>query len=667
MKKYIVLILIILLLGLGSTILLNIKFSNEENLVITESLINKQASIEEDFEIEGYTLNNPNIILNPYEISPLTALVIFETEDVEQPKITVVGKDELTNIEGVGIEGTKHYIPIYGLYPNSENEVIIEVGDKSKIIKIKTEPLPEDLVAPSEIKANKDKLTNDFYFFTPSSKGYTTAYDVNGDIRWYLTEKLVWDISTLSNGRMLLSTERPINPPYFTTGLYEIDFLGKIYTEFALPGGYHHDFYELENGNLLVASNDFDNEAGTVEDVIVELDRESGNIVKSWDTKEVLNMEDGKSENWSNYDWFHNNSVWYDEKENVIILSGRHQDAVIAIDYDTSELKWIIGDSTNWSQEYQEYFFTPKGCDDFEWQWSQHAAMVTPEGYIFILDNGNNKSKVKSHYVSAENSYTRGVMYKIDTENMIIEQIWQYGKERGSDFYSPYISDVDYIDKNHYIVHSGGIVEVDGKPSNQPAGFAKDAKMRSTTVEILNDEEIFEITLPTNMYRVEKMNMYEQYTYELGEGSYLGGLGKTSYNSKFGLPINSLKSDDLNIELINEIDRLVVKGKFKKGQSAKVILYKNWKMNIYDIRISKRPYTALCIDVFTTDEDEDGIEVIKNINKEGLKGEYSIYLEIDNELYNTGKIIKILEKKKSPSRTLYFIYLSLASALKNML
>ena len=102
-----------------------------------------------------------------------------------------------------------------------------------------------------------------------------------------------------------------------------------------------------------------------------------------------------------------------------------------------------------------------------------------------------------------------------------------------------------------------------------------------------------------------------------------------------------LKSDDLNIELINEIDRLVVKGKFKKGQSAKVILYKNWKMNIYDIRISKRPYTALCIDVFTTDEDEDGIEVIKNINKEGLKGEYSIYLEIDNELYNTGKIIKI--------------------------
>ena len=39
------------------------------------------------------------------------------------------------------------------------------------------------------------------------------------------------------------------------------------------------------------------------------------------------------------YDWFHNNSVWYDKDTNSITLSGRHQDAVINIDYDTGELK----------------------------------------------------------------------------------------------------------------------------------------------------------------------------------------------------------------------------------------------------------------------------------------------------------------------------------------
>ena len=103
----------------------------------------------------------------------------------------------------------------------------------------------------------------------------------------------------------------------------------------------------MPNGNLLVSSDDFNNEDGTVEDYIVELDRETGEEVKHFDLKNILPMEEGKSENWSSYDWFHNNSVWYDEATNSITLSGRHQDAVVNIDYETGELNWIIGDSTN--------------------------------------------------------------------------------------------------------------------------------------------------------------------------------------------------------------------------------------------------------------------------------------------------------------------------------
>ena len=65
----------------------------------------------------------------------------------------------------------------------------------------------------------------------------------------------------------------------------------------------------MENGNILLASDDFDGDNGTVEDYIVEIDRQTGKIVKQFDLKDVLNMEDGKSENWIEYDWFHNNSV----------------------------------------------------------------------------------------------------------------------------------------------------------------------------------------------------------------------------------------------------------------------------------------------------------------------------------------------------------------------
>lgn len=637
-------ILSVAFIMVSTLFILNQKATNHNELTEKVSMVDSEYEIEKKFKVNGYTLDNPNIILNPYGNSPLTALVLFETEQELDVKVTITGKDKLTTYTHTFSKAKEHYLPIYGLYADSNNKIIIECGNNKKEIYIQTEKLPENMILPTSIKANKSKLTNDLYFYTPSSSGYTVAYDVNGDIRWYLTNYALWKIDRLQNGHLLVSTERLINNPYYMTGLYEIDLLGKIYTEFSLEGGYHHDYYEMENGNLLVASDDFNNEDGTVEDYIVELDRTTGKVIKTFDLKKVLNMEDGQSENYTSYDWFHNNSVWYDKKTDSITLSGRHQDAVINISYQTGELNWIIGDSTNWSSEYQKYFFTPVG-DNFEWQWSQHAAMITPEGYVFLFDNGNNKSKNKDEYVDASNSYSRGVMYKIDTEKMMIEQVFEYGKEKGSSFYSPYISDVDYLDKNHYIIHSGGIVYVDGKNSNQPAGFSKGAKLVSDTVELLNNEVIFEIILPTNNYRVEKMSLYsESENFTLVKANRLGSLGKTDVTKKkVGPIINSKKIDDeyskYNIELSKEVDRLVVTGTFQKSDKVNIILYQNLISNYYYTRISKKPYTALCVDL-NTEEDSNGLRITKYINQEGLKGKYSIYLEINGNLYNTNSYVE---------------------------
>lgn len=637
-------ILSVAFIMVSTLFILNQKATNHNELTEKVSMVDSEYEIEKKFKVNGYTLDNPNIILNPYGNSPLTALVLFETEQELDVKVTITGKDKLTTYTHTFSKAKEHYLPIYGLYADSNNKIIIECGNNKKEIYIQTEKLPENMILPTSIKANKSKLTNDLYFYTPSSSGYTVAYDVNGDIRWYLTNYALWKIDRLQNGHLLVSTERLINNPYYMTGLYEIDLLGKIYTEFSLEGGYHHDYYEMENGNLLVASDDFNNEDGTVEDYIVELDRTTGKVIKTFDLKKVLNMEDGQSENYTSYDWFHNNSVWYDKKTDSITLSGRHQDAVINISYQTGELNWIIGDSTNWSSEYQKYFFTPVG-DNFEWQWSQHAAMITPEGYVFLFDNGNNKSKNKDEYVDASNSYSRGVMYKIDTKNMTIEQVFEYGKEKGSSFYSPYISDVDYLDKNHYIIHSGGIVYVDGKNSNQPAGFSKGAKLVSDTVELLNNEVIFEIILPTNNYRVEKMSLYsESENFTLVKANRLGSLGKTDVTKKkVGPIINSKKIDDeyskYNIELSKEVDRLVVTGTFQKSDKVNIILYQNLISNYYYTRISKKPYTALCVDL-NTEEDSNGLRITKYINQEGLKGKYSIYLEINGNLYNTNSYVE---------------------------
>ena len=641
MKKTIFLGIIILSLLCG--VIVGYFFvTGGEKVLEKKDILVYQRELENKFTSYGYTIDEPNVILNPYEISPLTALVMFETSDYVSPTVTVVGKSEKTTYIHTFKESKTHYLEILGLYPDYNNEVIISYGDVTKKIYIQTGKLPNDFVTPSSIYKDEDKLNNELYFYTPSSRGYTCAYDINGDVRWYLTENFIWEINRLRNGNLLLSTDKLINNPYYMTGLYEIDMLGKIYFEYNIDGGYHHDYFEMPSGNILVLSNNFAN--GTVEDYIVELDLKDGSIVKKFDLTDILPMDEGESENFTTYDWFHNNSIWYDEKTNSITLSGRHIDAVINISYDTGKLNWIIGDSTNYSSEWQKYFFKPIG-DNFEWQWSQHSAKITPEGYVFIFDNGNNKSKIKEDYVDASHSYSRGVIYKIDTINMTIEQIWEYGKERGSDFYSPYISNVLYLEENHFVVHSGGIVKVNGIPYNYPAGLSnEDVSLKSVTVELLNNEVIYELVLPTNNYRVRKMEMYSNSEYKQGVGVRLGSVSKTEESNKHTIIVKSKDIDNNynkhNITFDREVDRLVFSGTFLKDDKVKIILDKFLGKKEYDVIVRKRPYTAMCVDVFMDKEEKDGIKVTKYINNTGLKGKYLIYVSINGTIYKTNKYVE---------------------------
>lgn len=629
--------IILIALACICSILIYYKVDKAKPAKFQEDLIAKQEKLENKFlEKTNYTMEHPNIILDPYDISPLTALVIFETSDLTAPEVTVKGKDENTTFTKTFTPSKKHILPIYGLYPDTNNEVTIECNGKKNVFYIKTDPLPENFTLPTKVVSNKEELGNELYFVTPSSDGYVAAYDVNGDVRWYLNESFTWDIKRLNNGNILLSSNRLINPPYYMTGLMEMDLLGKVYYEYTLPGGYHHDVFELENGNFIIASDNFEN--GTVEDYIVEMDRKTGEIVKTIDLTKILPQDEGRNVNATDYDWFHNNSVWYDAATNSLTLSGRHQDAVVNLDYSTNEINWIVGSKEGWSKEMQKYFFEPD--ENTEFQWSQHAAMILPNGNLFVFDNGNNRSKTAENAVSAENNYSRGVIYQLDKENKMIHQVWQYGKERGSEFYSPYISDVDYFNDGHYLIHSGGISKTeDGKPNNEPAGLQKAGSMNSITTEVKDDEVIFEMQLPGNFYRAEKMSLYANNVFKTGKGTTLGSMGETKASGKQTLCLINKSINDTykshDIKIVKEKDRLAVTGTFKKSDKVEIILDNTFNKKVYDMIISKKPYTAMCVDIFNEEEKENGISVTKYINDEGLKGKFYIYLKINGTVYDT--------------------------------
>lgn len=141
-----------------------------------------------------------------------------------------------------------------------------------------------------------------------------------------------------------------------------------------MPGGYHHDHFEMPDGNILALTQDFHHD--TVEDMVVLLDRDTGKILRTWDYTQLWPRDVARSGTWNARDWFHNNALWYDERTHSITLSGRHQDAIINIDYESGKINWIIGDPVGWPEDMQnKYFFKPVG-DQFEWQYEQHGCMM---------------------------------------------------------------------------------------------------------------------------------------------------------------------------------------------------------------------------------------------------------------------------------------------------
>ena len=344
--------------------------------------------------------------------------------------------------------------------------------------------------------------------------------DTAGDLRWWLMDTLLED------------PEDPLRSGYFmgfqqtkdgalTWGFgqryVKYDLLGREIFNRRLPAGYadySHAFDNAQNGHsfLRVSYADYRRPDGkrvhTVRDVIVELDADGGavddwrlmdildpyrdNVLKTLDQGAVcLNVDPSKAgqtlstEQLAEQDkheafgditgvgagrnWAHVNSVDYDPSDDSIIISSRHQSAIIKIGRD-KKVKWILASPEGWKKGWAEKVLTPVDksgkpvkcegsvCEGgFDWTWTQHTAWRIDEKsdkdviYITAFDNGDGRGMDQP--ALADDKYTRGVVYKIDQKKMTVEQVWEVGKKEGHDYYSPTTGLTRYeADKNSVTV-----------------------------------------------------------------------------------------------------------------------------------------------------------------------------------------------------------------------
>ncbi len=608
-------------------------------------LVSIQAEAEEKFLREfrrgSYTPEHPLTAWNLYGINPLSAVLAFRTSRKTAVTVTVRGKQKEGDLSHTFPAAEEHVIPVTGLYPAYDNQVEIRLyqGETYRV-SIQVPDLFGGKTVMESMETTPEYLKDQLMFISPASEDLASAFDYAGDIRWHLNVPCVFDIRKLKNGNFLTGSSRLMGMPYYMAGLYEIAPCGKIYREYRVPGGYHHDQFEMPDGNLLCLTGEPAGE--TVEDQCVLIHRETGEILKTWDFKKILPVGAAKSGSWSEEDWFHCNSVWYDEHTDSLTFSGRHMDAVINVDYETGKLNWILGDPEGWPEEWvRTYFFTPEG-KDFRWQYEQHSALITPDGDVMCFDNHHWGSKKPEMYRKAAESFSRGVRYRIDMKKRTIRQVWQYGEELGSDFFSPYISNVAYYGEGHYMIHSGGIAfDRDGNPSDVLGTLAKagGCRMISVTEERYGEKQMLRMQVEGNYYRAKKMRLYGDGAEFLpGPGKILGSLGKTK-ELDFELPAvweGELLPDSFEAGIEEEEDRFTFYGTFEKGQAVELLLEKGQEVHRYYISTAAIEYQAMCCGTFL---ESDPRKARLFVSKTGLSGTYCVRVIINDRKYDTGETV----------------------------
>jgi len=506
--------------------------------------------------------SNPEIVLNPNNNTPLSALLMLKTDEPTRvsvqvdstgnnvAKTTITGNDSSYLIEFDKFN-TSHSLPILGLNPGSSHSIEVTVFDEAgnetrseEILQVDTGPLPERF-PPIKVTSIPSMMEPGITLLHAGGRGgnggirYIIAVDELGQVKWFYTPNGgISDIRRLNNGNLIYIQNRK--------RLIEIDMVGNIINQWyaalttdpdesnipLTANSLHHEVFEMENGNFLVLSvelREVDNypssstdpeapleTAIVAGDVVIEFTRD-GEIVNSYSMLDLLDpLRIGYASTgnfWDSLfpavmegtrDWSHGNAVVHDPSDDSIIVSLRHQDAVVKYSRATGELIWILGPHENWNQfEFGQYLLDPIG-ENFRFQYHQHAPMVTSDGNILLFDNGNNRASPFDEKLPATENFSRAVEFSVNEETMLVQQIWEFGEFINEPLYSPFLSDADQMPQTgNVLITFGGITKNEsGEPTNAIAGSKISVKIFEVT-HTDNPQIVFELSIVDESENIE--------------------------------------------------------------------------------------------------------------------------------------------------------------------
>jgi len=348
---------------------------------------------------------------------------------------------------------------VAGMLPNTTYEMrdVFSDGATSPTSLFTTGSLPTTLRFPSftvqQSPGPGSDLDQDMIFHQlpngPSNVPNPLATDLQGRVVWYYDAQQsglgitnMNTVTLLPGGTVIgLGSDRD-SVRNNRDVLREIDLAGNPVRETNLASlnaqltalgheisyGFHHDAQRLPNGDtvlLCLTERKIDID-GTptnyIGDMIVVLD-EDLQVAWVWDAfdhldvnrgpvlGEIIHQGEGGPDSvvpdYPAVSWLHDNAVSLSPVDGNLILSVRHQDWVIKIDYENGEgdghIIWKLG---------QDGDFTVNSTAPNPWFSHQHNAHYIDDHTLILLDNGNTRR------ASDPNAHSRGQVWTLDEQTM---------------------------------------------------------------------------------------------------------------------------------------------------------------------------------------------------------------------------------------------------------
>lgn len=270
-------------------------------------------------------------------------------------------------------------LPLFGLYAGTVNRVALAAvfADQTSQRLDLDVPTPA-WTDPAKVYLNpriqqarnpNTTLSYDFIMLANDNLANTPVIiDTDAQVRW------VGTAPTRSQGALFLGNGIHVyqNVNSSTTHLIRLEldgtwsYLGDPAVD---PGGkrnyrndgvtaFHHSFDPGKTGLLVEADTEAVPALGTdaqYQSVVLEVDPADGSIINRWDFADIFRAaisaagEDPAgfvfTRSASPNNWFHNNSACYRPSDNTLVASSR-ENFVVAVDYDTKAIRWILGDPT---------------------------------------------------------------------------------------------------------------------------------------------------------------------------------------------------------------------------------------------------------------------------------------------------------------------------------